>query len=380
MKHIRLNDKTGKLLRISMEYTQLEAGISTPFYKNKFETLNALLTPTWVTHLWEYWSEANVTLELTKFWLYESRLENDKHIMDLFHSKVNDLKQLHILNSCRIALKIITIADMVDWKSGRILPSILLGRNNRESDLNWPNKEVPDNWWKEWKTYCETYIAPYINTHPIGKPNDDSHQKSPWRWYEQKKMIYNVNERTYFKQIGSRTRRKKFIQINNGERNGIGKIADIQRVGKFIELLSTRKILLRKDMQPSLSLIPLQIKNKKMLNKHITIKKNSERRIGRSLRHRRLVAASDGSAHAGIKASFAYCFANSRSGKVIYASHGPTLVDPEYSSSDRSELLGILGVVTKLHEIEDGIKDRINKKKRNQQSPCTPIAHHRYQY
>jgi len=76
------------------------------------------------------------------------------------------------------------------------------------------------------------------------------------------------------------------------------------------------------------------------------------------------VAASDGSAHAGIKASFAYCLANSRSGKIIYASHGPTLVDPEYASSDRSELLGILGVVTKLHEIEDGIKDRINKKKK----------------
>jgi len=99
-----------------------------------------------------------------------------------------------------------------------------------------------------------------------------------------------------------------------------------------------------------------------MLNKHITIKK-SDRKLSQYLRRRKLVAALDGSAHTGTKASFAYYLANSTSGKLIYATHGPTLVDPEHASSDRSELLGILGVVTKLNEIEVGIKYKKIKKK-----------------
>jgi len=139
-------------------------------------------------------------------------------------------------------------------------------------------------------------------------------------------------------------------------------MADIQKVGKFIELISTKEILLNDKSMSSLSIIPLQIQRKKMLNRHITIEK-SDRKLSRCLRRRHLVAASDGSAHTGRKASFAYCFADSVSEKLLYASHGPTLVDPEYANSDRSELLGILGAVTKLHEIENGMQKKRNKKK-----------------
>ena len=37
MKHMRLNDKTGKLMRISMEHTQLEIGTKKLFYEYKFQ-------------------------------------------------------------------------------------------------------------------------------------------------------------------------------------------------------------------------------------------------------------------------------------------------------------------------------------------------------
>jgi len=68
-----------------------------------------------------------------------------------------------------------------------------------------------------------------------------------------------------------------------------------------------------------------------------------------------LISASDGSAHTGVKASFAFCFADTN-GKVLYKSHAPVLVDPEYASSDRAELLGILGIVYKLYEFETKIR------------------------
>jgi len=68
-----------------------------------------------------------------------------------------------------------------------------------------------------------------------------------------------------------------------------------------------------------------------------------------------LISASDGSAHTDVKAAFAFCFADME-GKVLYKSHAPVLIDPEYASSDRAELLGILGILYKLYEFEKKIR------------------------
>ena len=69
---MRLNDKTGKLMRISMEHTQLEIGTKKSFYEYKFQDWKDLVTPTWITHLWDYWSCAEVQLEMTQMWQYSS--------------------------------------------------------------------------------------------------------------------------------------------------------------------------------------------------------------------------------------------------------------------------------------------------------------------
>ena len=49
--HYRRHDTTGRLIKISTRWTQLEAGVSMPFYTNKHDKLAPLLTPTWMTHL-----------------------------------------------------------------------------------------------------------------------------------------------------------------------------------------------------------------------------------------------------------------------------------------------------------------------------------------
>ena len=50
--HYRNNNTTGKLLKITMRYTQLECGLSVPFYKQNFYKIQHLITPTWITNLW----------------------------------------------------------------------------------------------------------------------------------------------------------------------------------------------------------------------------------------------------------------------------------------------------------------------------------------
>ena len=75
--HYRRHDTTGRLIKISIHWTQLEAGVSTPFYKHNYKKLAPLLTPTWVTHLWDYLSSCNSTIEENKPWTYQKTCSND---------------------------------------------------------------------------------------------------------------------------------------------------------------------------------------------------------------------------------------------------------------------------------------------------------------
>ena len=65
----------------------------------------------------------------------------------------------------------------------------------------------------------------------------------------------------------------------------------------------------------------------------------------------KLVAASDGSAHQNDRGSYAYCIAKKKGGKILYQAHAPLLVDKEYCSSDRAELLGILHILLYIKDL-----------------------------
>jgi len=100
IKHLRLNDKTGKLLKITMEYTHMEVGTSKPFYEMKYDDWDHIVTPTWVTHLWKYWSDAEVQPEISDMWTYIPSRKNDVHIMDQLLPHPPNKTIQHILNTC----------------------------------------------------------------------------------------------------------------------------------------------------------------------------------------------------------------------------------------------------------------------------------------
>ena len=106
-----------------MEHTQLEIGTKKFFYEYKFQEWKELVTPTWITHLWDYWSCAEVQLEMTEMWQYSSHRKNDVNIMDIFFEKVKNKKTLHKLNSCRIFLKVLTVSDITSL-DGTVVPSV----------------------------------------------------------------------------------------------------------------------------------------------------------------------------------------------------------------------------------------------------------------
>ena len=176
--HYRRHDTTGRLIKISMRWTQLESGVSTPFYTHKHNKLAPLLTPTWMTHLWEYLSSCDAEFEEQTKWQYQLPMQNDFFLMDLILDSNIPMESKIIFNEIRIHLQLLTAADIVVIGSGtRILPNIYQGINFRKSSLAWPDtKPFPTKWLKVWKSLLKTYILPHLRHAPLGEFISQTHQ------------------------------------------------------------------------------------------------------------------------------------------------------------------------------------------------------------
>ena len=57
--------------------------------------------------------------------------------------------------------------------------------------MNWPKKEVPEEWWKIWRAYFDTFLVSYAESHKLGTIKYASHQLHTWKMYENGKYISN---------------------------------------------------------------------------------------------------------------------------------------------------------------------------------------------
>ena len=77
MMHYRRHDTTGQLFKISLQWLQMEAGVSAPFYKFSYESIESILTTCWLKHLYQYLDSCNATLHDLHPWTYEAPREHD---------------------------------------------------------------------------------------------------------------------------------------------------------------------------------------------------------------------------------------------------------------------------------------------------------------
>ena len=364
MQHLRKNDKTGKLLRMSMEYTQLQMGISTPFYKTRYSDWKDIVTPTWVTNLWEYWEKADVKVDISDFWLHKKSREHDRFIMDLLIPHVKDKKKHFQLNTCRMALNVITTADITTLNGSELLPGVVDGLLQRKSKYKWPNQQVPKRWWKLWSTYIKTIIAPYIRSHKLGQQISLPHQDSIWKMSSCKTFVSD-GKRIYKKRDTGKYRSRYAVYMKCDMKSRIhtpDKVDVILRKNNLSIISRYNKRVNLPRIEVTTPVIPSQVikrtsqkekmvDNYKFLRKHqITSIKKLEK-LKRAYKKSKICAASDGSALPNDRSSFAYCLVRRKDEKKLYSVHSPVYCDPEYSSSDRAEIMAILGVVSQIYNI-----------------------------
>ena len=158
--HMRRLDNTGKLMIITKRDTQLESGLSTPFYKNDPDIYNYVTKNTRWHYLWQEIYKYNINIEFYNEWLPRAKYENDRNIMEVAAAdpKYNNQKskwKLEIINNCRMYLGVIFLSELVG-PTGRINNNYLTGefRERPTVEYNYPMDRKPTKAaWNEWKYF-----------------------------------------------------------------------------------------------------------------------------------------------------------------------------------------------------------------------------------
>ena len=109
--HIKKNDTTGKLMRISMQVSQLQIGTEKAFYNLPFEKHAFLATNTWFFVLWEYFDSRLLQMDLAMDITFSKQREHDVFLMDVLDGHFSST-ELEKINRVRIALRLLTLADV----------------------------------------------------------------------------------------------------------------------------------------------------------------------------------------------------------------------------------------------------------------------------
>ena len=111
---------TRPLLRILIEYHQLELGFEKQLFALSFDTFGHLSAKTWIISLWEYMSHFNLSMALPPLCLQIVQQDGDHFISDVAYELSLKEEQQESINRVRINLKLLLISDLLVFKKNII--------------------------------------------------------------------------------------------------------------------------------------------------------------------------------------------------------------------------------------------------------------------
>jgi hypothetical protein len=83
LSHLRCGDHTGQLLRIIIEYTQLECGTMEIILEQDYDKFSkCIISKNWITEIWQHLHSCNATVAVQQKWKPLSGRINETAIMD----------------------------------------------------------------------------------------------------------------------------------------------------------------------------------------------------------------------------------------------------------------------------------------------------------
>ena len=170
---IYANSETGKLLRLNMQYSQLEAGTGEPLLE-KSDIHLSYLTPTWILSLRQYLSCHNMTITVSESYKIPLQGPTDNYIMQPQHLKRYIIQQQKDINLVRIHLQVSTLAEISNPTNRKVINLTYLD-GKRPTDVSpnqcWPLQPTPTKHqirlWKGFISSSYLRYIPYWKTPPL---------------------------------------------------------------------------------------------------------------------------------------------------------------------------------------------------------------------
>ncbi len=167
------NSETGKLLRLNLQYSQLEAGIGRDILYFP-DIYISYLTPTWILSLRLFLSLHNMSVTVSDSYQIPLRSGSDEYIMQTTHLERYSTNQQKDINLVRLFLQVNTLADLTDCSDPKAINMLSLDGqppSNFIANLNWPRQHTPSKHQiRLWKRYIKSSFlryVPYWKTAPI---------------------------------------------------------------------------------------------------------------------------------------------------------------------------------------------------------------------
>jgi hypothetical protein len=167
------DSENGKLLRLNLQYSQLEAGIGRDLLQ--FPDIHiAYLTPTWLLSLRQFLSIHNMSVTVSNSYQIPLRSDSDEYIMQKIHLARYSIAQQKDINLVRLFLQVNTLADITDCSNTKAIDlSFLDGQRTSSFIVNpkWPRQYTPSKQQiRLWKRYIKSSFlryVPYWKTPPM---------------------------------------------------------------------------------------------------------------------------------------------------------------------------------------------------------------------
>ena len=373
MWHYRRMDTTGKLLKICMDYTQLEVGVSQQFLQLNYSQYQQYVTKTWITSIWSYLGQCKAKIEMINNKQYVAPREGDRYFMEILvvHKLPNE--KLVKINQVRMYLKIVTLSDMVEVGSRvKILKRVMNGTASRKSEWEWPRIcEIPKAWFEIWRNVLNTIIASYLLVRPLGRWKGRTHQEwdgvtdytGSFLCYDSNSYVQTPGSNVYNKSSNIYQRRE-FVYPVDVVANGSNSIEVISRGRKFQDEETGESK--NKSYMDIIRNLPYW--ERRNLGNNIP-SENQFELIEHLLSHGNYLSITDGSYKDG-KASHAWCVANKQEQERVVISAGPADGNKNEISAFRAEAMGLIAALSIISIVE---KKGIVRKEATIQLDCKSL-------
>ena len=153
--HLRKKDEIGRMLNISIDHLQLQAGVSWPVLSQPGHMTRKYVDQCYVSHTWEFLDsiKSHIRLEPDQ-WIRQQRV-GDSFIME-YITHLPDIKPIELVHAqrCRLYLGVTTMADICTSNGQEICGWALNGDDNPRLPIyRFPRQAKPSpQVWTTWRT------------------------------------------------------------------------------------------------------------------------------------------------------------------------------------------------------------------------------------